>query len=59
MQTKDRRKRTILTILSLLIVISMALSTVLTFIPPKRVTPTLPATSTPFPTRTPTLIPTP
>ena len=56
---QSQRTRIILGIISLLIVISMGLSLVATFVPPQRGTPTPVPTFTPFPTRTPTPTPIP
>ncbi len=58
-RSKARRTRIILWIISLLVVISMGLSLAVTFVPPRRSTPTpMPIpTLTPFPTRTPTSTP--
>jgi len=56
-RSKTRRTRIIFWLISLLVVMSMGLSLVATFVPPRRVTPTPMLTPTPFPTRTPTPTP--
>jgi len=56
-RSKSRRNRIILWVISLLVILSMGLSLAVTFVPPRRVTPTPVPTYTPFPTRTPTPTP--
>ena len=56
-RSQTRRTRIIMWIISLLVVISMGLSMVVAFVPPRRVTPTPTSIPTPFPTRTPTPTP--
>ncbi|MCP4538926.1 MAG: hypothetical protein GY832_17465 [Chloroflexi bacterium] len=56
-RAKDRRIRTILWIISFLVVTSMCLGLAGTLVPPRRVTPTPTPTIIPFPTRTPTPVP--
>ncbi|HHN93991.1 MAG TPA: hypothetical protein ENK17_04420 [Anaerolineae bacterium] len=52
--TKSQRSRIFFWFTSLLVVLSMSLSLVATFVPTRHVTPTPVPTYTPFPTRTPT-----
>ena len=56
-RSKTRRNRITFWMISLLVVISMALSLAGTLVPPRQVTPTPIPTPTPFPTRTPTPTP--